>query len=133
MAMTAANKEVITRLNHLVEICRDGEKGFQAAAEGLSDQELKASCQRYSAQRAEFARELQAELKNLGEQPPTAGSLAGAIHRGWMQIRTAVTSKDDNAIIKECERGEDEAKQFYEEVLNTYMPAGLTGVIQRQY
>ena len=127
------NAEISKTLNHLTEICIDGEKGFQEAGEGLMDVELAATCLQYSTQRRQFARELQDEVRQLGGEPVYSGTLAGALHRGWLNIKNAVLSKDDEAIIAECERGEDAAKEAYEEALNDYLPPAITGVIQRQY
>ncbi len=130
---TETNEEVLSRLNELISICKDGEQGFATAAEGVEDAQLKALCLQYSAQRLGFARELQNEVQQLGGTPEKSGTVTGGLHRGWIDIKSVVTGRDEAAIISECERGEDVAKESYEKALNAYMPAGVTGVIQRQY
>ena len=46
-----------------------------------------------------------------------ASSLLGAAHRTFMDLKQAITGKDDKAIIMEVERGEDHIKAKYEAAL----------------
>ncbi|HLM55696.1 MAG TPA: PA2169 family four-helix-bundle protein, partial [Pyrinomonadaceae bacterium] len=101
----ASNEEVVSTLNDLIEACRDGQEGFRSAAEGVRDEELRALFLEYSRQRGSFSSELQAEVRRLGGEPETEGSVVAAIHRGWMDIKAAVTGADDRSILRECERG----------------------------
>ena len=39
-------------------------------------------------------------------------------HRGWIDIKSAVTGKDEGAIVAEAERGEDSAKKAYQDALS---------------
>ena len=48
-------------------------------------------------------------MQRLGGRPEEGGSVSGAVHRGWMNIKDAVAGHDDKAIIAEAERGEDVA------------------------
>jgi uncharacterized protein (TIGR02284 family) len=73
----------------------------------VKESHLKSLFQQYSRQRTEMARELQSEVRRLGGDPEKAGSMAGAAHRGWMNIKSAVSRNDDQSIIAEAERGED--------------------------
>jgi uncharacterized protein (TIGR02284 family) len=117
------SNEHISTLNNLIETCKDGEQGFRTAAESLRDSQIKAKFQEYSRQRGDMARELQAEVRKLGGDPEKSGSMSASLHRGWIDIKSAVTGKDDYAILAEAERGEDVAKDQYEKALK----AGLTG------
>ena len=103
-------KEIASVINNLIETLKDGEKGFKEAADGVKDPELKSLFTQYSAQRHRFASELQTELRSVaGAEPETGGSAAGAMHRGWMDLKSAISGKDEGAILAECERGEDSA------------------------
>src|SRR5262245_35610089 len=124
--------KVIGMLNGLIETCRDGEAGFKAAAEGLQDPQTKSLFQQYSRQRAEMARELQREVRRLGADPEKGGSWSGAAHRGWINIKSAVTGRDDNAIIAEAERGEDSAKRMYEEALEGPLTTQTLALVREQ-
>lgn len=126
------NDKAISTLNNLVETCKDGEIGFKTAAEGLQSAAIKAKFVEYSQQRARFARELQDEVRRLGGDPETSGSLSGSIHRGWVNIKSTVTGKDDHAIVAEAERGEDVAKAAYEDALKQTLPASAQTLVQQQ-
>ena len=127
------NDDVISTLNGLIETCKDGQQGFKEAAEGVERSDLKSLFYEFSQQRAQFAGELQSLVQTLGGDPEKTGSVAGAIHRGWMNIKSAVTGKDEGAILNECERGEDSAKSTYKDALENPLPANVTETIQAQY
>jgi uncharacterized protein (TIGR02284 family) len=125
--------EVISVLNNLIETCRDGQNGFQSAAEGVTNPSLKESFFQYAQQRGAFATELQEEVRALGGDPQTTGSVAGALHRGWINIKAAVTGKNEHNILEECERGEDSAMKNYQDALRQSLPPTIINLINRQY
>ena len=129
----ADNDNVISTLNGLIETCRDGQNGFQTAAEGVAKSELKTLFHGYSQQRAQFVGELQTEVRRLGGDPENMGSVAATLHRGWINIKSTVTGKDDSAIIAECERGEDSAVSAYRDALDEDLPANIRTIVDRQY
>ncbi len=129
----ASNEEVISTLNNLIETCRDGQNGFQTAAEGVERSELKTLFHTYSQQRAGFVGELQDEVRRLGGDPENSGSVAATLHRGWIDIKAVVTGKDDGAVLSECERGEDVAVANYRAALDTDLPANVRAVVERQF
>jgi uncharacterized protein (TIGR02284 family) len=129
----ADNDKVISVLNNLIETCKDGQNGFQTAAEGVKRSELKTLFGQYSQQRAKFAGELQAEVLRLGGDPTETGSVAATLHRGWINIKSAVTGEDENAVISECERGEDSAVANYKDALaDQNLPADVRTIVERQ-
>ncbi|HTK39052.1 MAG TPA: PA2169 family four-helix-bundle protein [Pyrinomonadaceae bacterium] len=130
---TASNDDVISILNGLIEICKDGQEGFQTAAEGIERSDLKSLFYEFSQQRAQFAGELQSLVQTLGGKAENAGSFSGALHRGWMNIKSAVTGKDEASILNECERGEDSAKNAYRDALKDSLPTYIYDTVQAQY
>ena len=128
-----ANDNVISTLNNLIETCKDGENGFRTAADGVKNSELKTLFLTYSQQRAQFAAELQSEVRHLGGNPEDTGSVAASLHRGWINIKSAVTGEDEGAVISECERGEDSAVRNYQSALNEDLPANIRETVERQY
>ncbi len=129
----ADSNNAISTLNNLIETCKDGENGFNEAAQGVSSTDLKDVFMRYSQQRSQFAGELQDEVSKLGGDPQTGGSIAASIHRGWIDIKSVVTGKDEAAILNECERGEDSAVQAYQTALKEALPSDVNSVVERQY
>jgi uncharacterized protein (TIGR02284 family) len=131
--MAVNRDELIDALNELIEICRDGENGFRTAAENVKDDDLQRFFANCSTQRAQFATELQAEVRALGGDAQRRGSTAGMIHRGWINIKSVVTMGSDHATIAECERGEDVAKAAYQEVLKQNLPPNVLPVVKHQF
>lgn len=128
-----SNDDVISTLNGLIETNKDGQQGFADAAEGVEASDLKTFFYEAGQQRAHFAGELQTLVRELGGDPENSGSVAGAIHRGWINIKAAVTGKDEKAILNEAERGEDSAVKAYKDALAENLPANVQSVIQNQY
>src|SRR5437764_3854488 len=131
--MATDNDKVISTLNNLIETGKDGEQGFRTAADGVKKSDLKTLFLTYSQQRAQFAGELQNEVLRLGGDPEKTGSVAATLHRGWLDIKSAVTGEDEGAIIRECERGEDSAVRNYEDALKEDLPANIRSIIEQQF
>ena len=131
--MAVSTDEFTGILNDLIETCKDGEQGFREAAEGITDPSIRSLFQTYAQQRADYARELQSEVSRLGSTPETGGSASGALHRGWINLKSAVTGKNDKAIVDEAERGEDVAVDQYQKALAHDIPSDLKAVVTRQY
>jgi uncharacterized protein (TIGR02284 family) len=127
-------KEAISTINSLIETLKDGEKGFKEASDAVRDPQLKSLFQQYSQQRHRFATELQAQAQNLGEsKPEKSSSAAGAMHRTWINLKSAVTSGDDKAILAECERGEDSAVHEFEEAMRDGLTGPVRELVSRQF
>jgi uncharacterized protein (TIGR02284 family) len=130
----AQQKEIISTINGLIETLKDGQEGFKQAAEAVKDTQLKSLFRDYSQQRSRFASELQTQARSLGESDPEkTSSAAGAMHRAWINIKSAVTSGDDKAILAECERGEDSAVNEYEKAMEDNLSSPLRDIVSRQY
>lgn len=127
-----SNNDVISTLNGLIQTCKDGQNGFKAASEGIERSDLKTVFYEFSQQRAEFAGVLQELVRSLGGDPEDSGSVSAAVHRGWMDIKSLVTGKDEGAILNECERGEDYAKEAYTEALKERLPANVADIVAQQ-
>ena len=69
----------------------------------------------------------------VGGQTDASGTVAGAIHRTWTNLKAALTGGDDKTILVECERGEDAAKSAYQDALQSDLPVDVQTLVQRQY
>ena len=126
-------KKENTVLNNLIETLKDGQEGFKQAAEGVSDPKLKSLFRDYSDQRSRFATVLQSEARRQGEtEPETTSSAAGALHRGWINLKSAITGGDEHAILAECERGEDSAVEEYKKALNDALSPAARELVSLQ-
>jgi len=120
-------------LNDLVETSKDGEKGFRTGAEDTKNAELQAVLLRRAQDCATGAADVQLLVVRLGGNPDEGGSIAGAVHRGWVNLKAAVSGRTDLAILEECERAEDVAKARYRKALEETLPEDIRVVVQRQY
>src|SRR3954454_15340706 len=127
-----SNDDVVGVLNNLIETCRDGQEGFKDAAEAVRDAQLKTLFYEYSQQRAQFSAVLMELVRELGADPTHSGSTAGALHRGWIELKSAITGGSDEAILNECERGEDSAKEAYKDALEKNLPGNIADVVRQQ-
>ena len=71
--------------------------------------------------------------KAYGDQIDKSGSVAAALHRGWMSLKDAVTKSDTKAILEVAKQGEDHAVTEYEKALGEDISDGLRIVLQRQF
>lgn len=124
---------VIKVLNDLIEACKDGEYGFRTCGEQAESAELKTLLQQRAAECAAAASQLQDQVFALGGSPDTSGSIGGALHRGWVAIKTTLTSYDDLAVMEECERGEDVAMDSYRKALKEELPPPIRSLVEQQY
>ena len=121
-------------LNELVETLKDGQKGYADAMTDVEDAQLKETFKKYASQRAEYITEVEDQMFKLNLKPEESSSITGTVHRAWIDLKAALTSKDSKAVLNECERGEDYAVKAYQTALKSQdLPSNLKSVIEKQY
>jgi uncharacterized protein (TIGR02284 family) len=128
----ADNNEIISTLNDLIEVSKDGEEGFRSSAENVDDPQLKTFFLRRSKEVATSVQELQELVRSLGGKPTDSSSLSGTLHRRWIDLKTALTSNDTVAVLNETERGEDVALATYRKAAEKELPPHIRFVVVRQ-
>lgn len=124
--------ETISTLNGLIETCRDGQKGFAEAAESITRPDIRVFCLEQSRNRAQFVGELQREVRQLGGDPENTGSTSAALHRAWINLKSALGG-GDHMILAACETGEDSAVDTYEDALKSHLPTNVQLLVEQQY
>ena len=113
------NDYTVDKLNHLIAIAEDGKEGYENAAKDIDSEVMKHSFTLLSQDRAQYATQLRKQVYQLtGEAENNGGGAVGAIHRVWMDIKSAFTGGGTDAIINTCITGEEAAVKDYTEVLN---------------
>ena len=131
--MKSTYEKSISILNDLIETCKDGQHGFTTAAKDAKDAELGRVFSQYASQRADYIRELQQRVRAVGGDPDKHGSVSGSLHRGWINLKSAMSSDEPHAVLAECERGEDAAVANYRAALNeTELDSESRALVQRQ-
>jgi uncharacterized protein (TIGR02284 family) len=126
-------EETIQHLNELIETCRNGELGYRTAAEHVRNTQLETVFNDYSKQRTEFARQLQAEVSRLGGTPADSGTVAAALHRGWIDLKSGLSGGDGAAIVAACETGEDAAAAAFERVADMNLTGQTKLLVETQW
>ena len=124
--------QVISTLNSLIALNRDDQKGFQEAAEKIDAPEMKTYCLEQCRSRAHFVGELQTQVHSLGSEPENTGTVSGALHRGWMDLKSALGG-GDHAILAATEAVEDHALSTYRKALTESLPADVRDTVERQF
>jgi len=115
------NKEIISDLKDLLSILNDGKEGYEAASKGTDTIELQGVFLKYEAQRTAYAEELRAHIVTHGAQATNeSGSVLGALHRTWLDITQALSSKEDKAILDAIVTGEQAALDKYNQYIADY-------------
>ena len=127
-------------LSRLFEACEDGEKGYRAAAAGVSHDGYRLVFGHYAAERRGFVTALGEACSSLPAAAggttllaPREGSALGALHRSWIDVKAALASGNPKAVLVECRRGEDAAIKAYREALRTDLPPDIRELVQEQY
>ena len=71
-------------------------------------------------------------MRSLGGDPENTGSAAGALHRGWIDLKSALGG-GDHAILAATKTGEDYAVKEYKRALDETLPAPVRDIVGRQF
>ncbi len=110
------DERIATKLIHTLE---NGRLGFETAAERLNDErpDVAVKFRQFSEQRESMSDQLKTVAAAYGDDVDQRSTLPGAIHRGWIAVKDALTGADGDAVINAAETGEDHAVEEYEEAL----------------
>ena len=113
------NEKLTDVLNDLIKINNDRSEGYvNAAKEAKSlDVDLQAIFGKLADDSREYSAELTNEVTRLGGTPTSETSVAGKLHRTWMDIKASFSGKNRQAILDSCESGEDAAQKAYKDAL----------------
>jgi len=126
------NGDVVDTLNDLLECCRDGEYGFKECAEYSEESNIKSLLTRRSEDCRSGGLELQKLIGQYGGETDEGGTVTGAMHRGWVSVKSTLSGHSTQAMLNECERGEDAAVARYRKALKQNLPADVRAVVTRQ-
>jgi uncharacterized protein (TIGR02284 family) len=133
---TGDEQQAIKTLNRLVRLCNASEKGFNVAAENVRNRGLKVMFKTYAKERAQNAQSLGEQVRELGDVPAEGGGVLAAAHRGWINIKAAMTIgqvSTEKVVLGEVVRGERVAVRNYEDALHRTLPAEMRALVEEQY
>ena len=132
----AQNEKLAEVLNDLIRINNDRVAGYERAIDESKDLDvdLKAVFHKMASDSRAYVSELSAEVAALGEDVATGTTNSGKIYRVWMDIKATFTGNDRQAVLENCEFGEDAAQKAYNEALasDAEIPADVRQLITDQ-
>lgn len=127
------NTTIINDLKGLVSILNDGKEGYLSASEVTDSIELKDVFLRFASQRIGYAEELKSHIAlHGGNSENEEGGLLGILHRTWIDIKQALSSKEDEAILEAIETGEKTAIERYDELIDDENHTDHVELLQKQ-
>ncbi|HYZ48613.1 MAG TPA: PA2169 family four-helix-bundle protein [Sphingomonas sp.] len=131
--MIGSDKNVST-LNSLIATTIDSINGYRESAKEVENPRFRELFEQLAQDREQALTQLRAEVARLGGEPEDDGTMAAAAHRGWVDLKSAITGRNDKAIVNEVERGEDHIKHKFESALeDDDLSAECRSVVQRAY
>jgi len=123
-----------TTHNTLIGTLIDSIDGYQKAAVDTTNTRFAEMFNARARERQHAVTALQAAVARLGGNPEDDGTVAGSVHRGWINLKEAVLGKDDEAIVNEVERGEDYLKAKFEAAReNVDLPADARAAVEEAW
>jgi uncharacterized protein (TIGR02284 family) len=119
-------------LNHLIETCRDAERGFRMAADQVEAPELRTLFLRMADQRRQFGDALLPHAQRLGGASQSNGTNAAALHRAWIQVKARLAADADAAVLAEAARGERFAVAAYDHAVAEMLPPDTRDLVEEQ-
>lgn len=118
------NNAQVGTLNTLITTLIDSVNGYEDAATNSDNTQFQQIFRERATERRQVVEDLRAEVGRLGGTPSDDASFMGQTHQRWLDLKAAVTGRDDKAIINEVERGEDYLKEKFETALNSQEATG---------
>ncbi len=132
-AKEQTHKNTVNVLQGIIEKNYDAEKGYKKAMKDAKNPALKSFLAEQAAQRSRFATTIDNRLRQLGEKPKESGSVAGSLHRAWIDIKSSVAGNEDEAVLEEVIRGEKASVEEYQDVLQKHnLAPEITQELQSQ-
>ena len=109
----------ITVLNTLTTTLIDSANGYRDAAAHAESTRFQELFRQFGEERSQIVEALRTEIRRLGGDPSDDGSILGKAHQRFLDLKAALTGRDDQAIVNEVERGEDYLKEKFETALES--------------
>mgnify|MGYP000424140385 CR=1 FL=1 len=124
---------LISKLNDLLTLNYDAEKGFIEAGNHVNQKDLVQWFNANATTRRNFQHELKAHIIALGGEPSEGTSFTGELHRIWMDWKTYLPGSKTTDMFDECLRGENKALEDYQEIMNEVnTPVATSAMLNKQ-
>jgi uncharacterized protein (TIGR02284 family) len=122
----------ITTLNELIETTIDSVTGYEDSAQNVENERFREIFRQQASERQRVVEQLRNEVRRLGGDPEDSGTFLGKTHQRFLDLKAAITGRDEKAIINEVERGEDYLKEKFETALSSGSLSGESRSVVEQ-
>lgn len=125
------NRIIIETLNDLVQVINDRVKGYKNAVKELkSEADLVAVFDNKIVESQQLKSTLAEEIQVAGGDAEQDSTVSGAIHRTWLEVKSAFMGHSERSILEECEFGEDSLRRAYQSAIdNEDLPAYIRDIL----
>lgn len=118
--MENSNQQLIDSLNALIAKAIISKKEYSVATEKVVDTSTQNIFRKYALQRGFYIAQLQNQVTKLGGTCPQNGSRFEKMLRSWVYLKSIFTSRERNAVINNCVKGDEAVVKSYYAVLENF-------------
>lgn len=130
---TMSREDVVDCMQDLLQINHDACRGFEEAAEAIQSDEYEKTFRSLAQEHGAFSNQLNEQVVAYGGERVENGSVTGAAHRVWMDLRAALPGSDLEAVAAECARGQGVAEEAYDQALAKPLPPDVRELVTSQH
>jgi uncharacterized protein (TIGR02284 family) len=128
MSTVTDSKEVVSKLNNLIELDYDAIAAYQSAIERLENQSYKTKLGEFLADHQRHITELSKAVREEGGEPQSDGDAKKVLTKGKVVLADLM---GDEAILKAMKTNEDQTTSKYEKALTDGFPESIQPILQK--
>lgn len=122
----------LDNINNVLSHLYDSINGLRECAEQSKSPSFKQTLLDIVLDRQQFVDEMKSEIDLPSEEFVTHGSIAGPLHRLYIDLKVLITSGDAEAINKEIKRGDEKLIAAYQEAIEDEDNELIKNLLNRQ-
>lgn len=122
----------VDKINNILEYLHDSYNGYHESSSDIENSELKAQFTSAANTRQQMIDELKQCVSANDETPSKHGTMAGAAHRLFVNLKSVVTGKNETAITNEVIRGESVLAEKYQDAISEVEESSARQVLTAQ-
>lgn len=128
------NDKTVDVLQELNQFVNDRMEGYKHAAKVTKDPAHQSYYKDLINQSQKFSSEINSTISSMGGSSQNSTTTKGKIFRGWMDVKSAMTGSDEEAIIKSNLYGEEWAQKAYNDALDHRgeLPQNVVQMVEKQ-
>ena len=109
--------EILDELREILKKNDDASKGYEKAADNADSHRLGTYFRDKASGRKGFNQKLRSEIKGSFPDYDGEGTIAGSMHRAWMDVKSLFSADDDESMLEESITGDRAAVEEYNDII----------------